>query len=83
MITVTDDCRFIAHADPPPRMRCPVCGHRGLWAVSTPAFDRFVCPGCRRCWQFEGPLGHRVDSTLCPGCPSRAVCTAPGPGPVR
>jgi hypothetical protein len=83
MSTENASCRFVAHADPPPRMRCPVCGHRGLWAIASPAFDRFVCPGCRRCWDFEGALAHRVDPTECPGCPSRAVCAGARPGSVR
>jgi hypothetical protein len=74
MIFEETDRRF-APADLPPRTRCPVCGYRGLWAVSSPAFDRFVCPDCRRCWDFEGGLAHRVDATACPGCASRAVCT--------
>ena len=84
MITEDAYMPFVPHADPPPRTRCPVCWHRGLWPTSSPAFDRFVCPECGRCWDFAGTaLAHRVDPTACPGCPSRAICTVPGPVQVR
>jgi hypothetical protein len=83
MITEFAAQRFAGIADETTVQRCPACGHRGLWANRVGPAANFVCPGCRRCWHLEGGLAHRVDSLLCPGCPSRAICTGLGPGLVR
>jgi len=76
MLTLSAN-QFADTAERPILRRCPACGHRGLWA--TGLSPNFVCPGCGCCWHSGDGFAQRVDASVCPGCPSRAICTATAP----
>ena len=55
---------------------CPGCGTVGLRAVSDGEETNFLCGSCGCCWHFELGWVERVNPVNCPGCPSKAVCSA-------
>lgn len=56
--------------------RCPGCGLRGLYPVTTGAGTSAnrLCHRCGCCWHDDAHGWRRVDPRTCPGCLSREVC---------